>query len=150
MVNFNAFRISSSGMSAERIRLDVVAANIANADSTRALDGGGPYRRKIVQFQEVQAEAIGEAGAKAKIPQKYLKPVSGVRVTGVIDDQSPFRMVYDPDHPDANAEGYVSYPNVNIVTEMTDMIAASRAYEANATAFNAAKSMYQKALEIGS
>ena len=143
MVSLSAFRVSSSGMSAERTRLDVIASNIANAESTRS-QAGGPYARQIVQFAAVYDGVSGAGQASAS-----MRPV-GVKVVGVVKDPAPFRMQYDPGHPDADAQGYVSKPNVDVVTEMTDMISATRSYEANVTAFNAAKAMFQRALEIGS
>lgn len=131
---FKAMQTSASGLTAERFRLDLIADNIANAHTTRT-EGGGPYRRKSAVF----AEVLNKAG----------KGNAGVRVVSVSQDKSEPRLVYEPEHPDANAEGYVAYPNVNIVQEMVDMITATRAYEANVTALNATKTMFLKALEIG-
>ncbi len=137
-------------MTAQRYRMDVIAENVANANTTRTEDGS-PYRRKVVAFAEkggntsfVNAlnSAIGYRGTGYS--------GSGVKVTGVYEDhKTEMKMVYDPSHPDADEDGYVLYPNVDIVTEMTNMIDASRAYEANATAFNASKSMALRGLEIG-
>ncbi|MBS4032696.1 MAG: flagellar basal body rod protein FlgC [Clostridiales bacterium] len=131
---FKAMQISASGLTAERFRLDLIANNIANVNTTRTEDGG-PYRRRSAVF----SEALDQAR----------KSGAGVRVVGISRDNSEPRLVYEPEHPDANAEGYVAYPNVNIVQEMVDMITATRAYEANVTALNASKSMFLKALEIG-
>lgn len=129
---FSAFEISSSALSAERVRLDTIATNLANAESTRTA-AGGPYRRKIVLFREVLA------GSE---PQ-------GTVVTDVVPDNTPGPRIYEPAHPDAGPDGYVQMPNVQPTTEMVDMISATRAYEANVAALAAAKRMAQKALEIG-
>lgn len=142
MSMFDALNISASGLSAERIRMDVVSANLANANTTRTLDGG-PYRRREALFSEVAGEFGGG------VVNGSNSGVGGVRVASVVQDQSPLRMVFDPGHPDADANGYVALPNVNVVTEMVDMISASRAYEANATAFQSAKQMAMRALELG-
>jgi len=144
---FSSFEISGSGLSAERLRMDVIANNIANANTTRTAEGG-PYRRLRVVFTPRQNEKpfmLPVAGSEEAKPQLG----QGVRVTGVLPDQSPAKQVYDPGHPDADANGYVYLPNINIVNEMVDMITASRAYEANVAAVNSAKSMALKALEIG-
>ncbi|MBI5755580.1 MAG: flagellar basal body rod protein FlgC [Nitrospirae bacterium] len=127
--------ISSSGLEAQRVRMNIIASNLANVQSTRTPEGG-PYRRKDVVFAEVLDNML-EKGA------------SGVKVSGVVEDRRPFQVVYDPQHPDANDEGYVQLPNVNLLEEMVNMMSASRSYEANVTAINAAKGMAQKALEIG-
>ncbi|HOB15955.1 MAG TPA: flagellar basal body rod protein FlgC [Defluviitoga sp.] len=134
---FKVFNIASSGMSAERFRLNVISQNLANSDATRT-EEGGPYRRKAVVFQEAVNKSL-----------KNEPDLAGVKVVSIEDDPSPFRMVYDPNHPDANEEGYVSYPNVNVLREMVDMISAQRAYEMNAAVVSAAKSMYNAALNIG-
>ena len=127
--------ISSSGLEAQRVRMNIIASNLANVQSTRTPEGG-PYRRKDVVFAEVLDNML-EKGA------------SGVKVSKVVEDRRPFQVVYDPQHPDANDEGYVQLPNVNLLEEMVNMMSASRSYEANVTAINAAKGMAQKALEIG-
>ncbi|MEJ5383350.1 MAG: flagellar basal body rod protein FlgC [Fimbriimonadales bacterium] len=129
----STLRVSASGLSAERLRMDLVADNLANANTTRTPDGQ-PYRRKVAIFQPM-----------APTPQMP----GGVRVAQIATDSTPPRMVYDPGHPDADANGYVTYPNVDIVHEMVDMISASRAYEANIQAFNAAKDMFMRTLDIG-
>ncbi len=136
---FNTLKISASGLSAERLRMDLIADNIANAETTRT-EKGEPYRRKMAIFTpRKNFEHILQRELEAE----------GVRVQGIIEDQSPFRLVYNPSHPDARPDGYIEMPNIDIVTEMVDMISATRAYEANVTALNAAKSMALKALEIG-
>ena len=142
---FDALDVSGSGLSAERLRMDVTAENLANAQSTRTA-GGGPYRRK-----EVVTEATGDngfAGALASARASGGGPQGGVRVSGIVEDQTPNRLVYDPSHPDANAQGYVSMPNVNPVTEMVDLISASRSYEANVTAMQTSKQMFTKTLDL--
>jgi flagellar basal-body rod protein FlgC len=148
---FDAIDISGSALSAERLRMDVTAENLANAQTTRGANGQ-PYRRKDVvleqspeggSFGTVLSGAMGAAGAGAGASQP-----SGVRVAGVVQDTTPNRMVYDPGHPDANAQGYVAMPNVDPVTEMVDLITASRAYESNVTAMQAAKQMFSKTLDL--
>lgn len=142
MSAFDSFRISASGLSAERLRMDTIAANIANVSTTRGEDGQA-YRRKVAVFQENLEQELNKEN------NKYGTKLKGVKAVGIEEDQSPLRKVYDPSHPDADAEGYVMMPNVNVLNEMADMIAATRAYEANVTAMNSEKSMFSKALEIG-
>ncbi|MGK0466297.1 flagellar basal body rod protein FlgC [Clostridium sp.] len=139
---FNGMKISSSGLTAERLRMDTIASNIANATTTRGEDGK-PYIRKVAVFKEnLQRELDKTSGT-------YKTSFKGVQAMGVVNDDSPLRKVYDPSHPDADGEGYVTMPNVNILNEMADMIASTRAYEANVSSINAQKSMFSKALEIG-
>lgn len=140
---FGAIDASASGMTAERLRMDVISNNIANVNTTRT-EEGGPYRRQVPIFQSRSGQ-----NSFSQILSQQMDTGSGVRVTGIVKDNSPTRRVYDPSHPDANKEGYVEMPNVNIVAEMVDMITATRAYEANVTSVNAAKNMAMKALEIG-
>ena len=130
---FDALNVSASGMSAERLRMDVIASNLANANTTRGADGQ-PYRRQEVILQE-KSPSFGEV-------------LGGVMVAGIVDDPTPPRRVYDPGHPDADKNGYVTMPNVNTVTEMTDLISSSRAYEANVTAMQTAKTMFSKTLDL--
>lgn len=142
-----SFAISASGLTAERLRMDTIANNIANVNTTKTMDGG-PYQRQRVVF-----EPRGEK-ASFLFPAMFDKTAraegfKGVKVTGIIKDATPPKLIYDPAHPDANADGYVAMPNVNIVKEMVDMISATRAYEANVTAINSAKTMAAKALDIG-
>jgi flagellar basal-body rod protein FlgC len=142
MSYLDIFDISASGLTAQRLRMDVISNNIANATTTRTAENE-PYRRERVVFQvretfdDVLSKTLKKGNAK------------GVKVIAIEKDPSPFKLVYDPNHPDANPEGYVRMPNVNIVTEMVDMISATRSYEANITAINNSKSMILKALEIG-
>lgn len=143
MINaFNTMRISASGLSAERLRMDTVASNIANVNTTRG-QNGQPYRRKVAVFQENLNNEIDKNTGENK--QELL----GVKAVGVLEDRSPFRKEYDPTNPDADKDGYVSMPNVNILNEMADMITATRSYEANVNAIDAEKSMFLKAMEIG-
>ncbi|GFR36146.1 flagellar basal body rod protein FlgC [Thermobrachium celere] len=135
---FSGMRISASGLSAERIRMDIISNNIANIETTRT-ENGGPYKRKIVTFKENLNSSIN------KLDSKY----NGVKVDKIIEDNSPLKKVYNPSHPDADKDGYVMMPNVNILNEMVDLITATRAFEANVTAFNSQKQMALKALEIG-
>jgi len=131
---FGAIGISASGMAAERLRMDVTSANLANADSTRGADGQ-PYRRQQVVLQAGGGPSFGDV-------------LTGVQVAGIVSDSSPGRRVYDPGHPDADAQGYVTLPNVNTVTEMTDLITESRGYEADTKALEAAKTIYTKTLDL--
>lgn len=137
MGSFSSLDISSSGLFAQRTRMDVIANNIANADSTRTANGG-PYRREMVTFSAAYNNALGNKSQP-----------DGVSVSSIVEDPTDYRTVYDPGHPDADANGYVRMPNVNIIEEMTDMISATRAYEANVTALNATKSMISSAIDIG-
>jgi flagellar basal-body rod protein FlgC len=129
---FGTLGIAASGMTAHRLWMDTISSNIANANTTKTADGT-PFRRELVIFRE-RAGSRGEGG--------------GVEVSGLTQDPSELRRVYEPSHPDADEEGYVSYPNVNVVMEMVDLIAASRAYEANVSAFESAKSAYLKTLSL--
>ncbi len=142
---FGSMDTSTSGLTAQRLRLDVISQNIANANTTRTPEGG-PYRRKAVLFESINNN---EGSFRNILSQKVASRNNGVRVSAVVEDQTPFPVVYDPTHPDANAQGYVEQPNVNIVTEMVNMISASRSYEANVTAFNNMKTMINSALSIG-
>lgn len=141
---FSSMEVSSSALTAERTRMNLISSNLANANATRTPEGG-PYKRKDAVFSSQQSEGFGtvlEKAANRKGPQK-------VAVTEIREDSNPPRMQYDPTHPEADAKGYVAMPNVNVVEEMADMIAATRTYEANVTAIQAAKSMALKTLEIG-
>ena len=140
---FDALDASGSALSAERVRMDVTAENLANAQSTRTANGQGPYRRKEVVLQE----AGSGVGSRATFADS-LQAARGVRVVGIVEDPSPSRKVYDPGHHDADAKGYVEMPNVNTVTEMTDLIGASRAYEANVTAMQTTKAMFARTLDL--
>ena len=145
MSMFGGLEISASGLTAERLRMDVTAENLANAQTTRGADGQ-PYRRKEVVLQEA-AGSFGASLSKAMGAGSGSQG-GGVQVAGVVQDASPLKRIYDPGHPDADAQGYVSMPNVDTVTEMVDLIGASRAYEANVTAMQAAKQMFSHTLEL--
>ena len=147
MSMFSAFNINASGLTAQRYRMDVISENVANANTTRTADGT-PYRRKVVCFEEKGGQtAFSRVLGEAAYSHGYSG--QGVKVSGLYQDyETEMKKVYDPSHPDADDDGYVTYPNVNIITEMTNMIDASRAYEANSTAFNASKSMALQGLEL--
>ena len=158
---FTSFDIAATGLSAQRYRMDVIAENVANANTTRTEDGT-PYRRKVVTFTTQETEhrgsfshvldhIVGDGHNRYRNSFKENEEAIGygVKITDIHKDyDTQMNMVYDPSHPDADENGYVTYPNVNIITEMTDLIDASRAYEANATAFQASKSIAMKGLEI--
>ncbi|MDB4897679.1 MAG: flagellar basal-body rod protein FlgC [Firmicutes bacterium] len=151
---FSPLETSASGLTAERLRMDVIANNIANANTTRTA-AGGPYQREMVvlgsrpSFASSLSQSMvgGPTAADAASPD--VEVGQGVRVLQVVHDQRPFKVKYDPSNPDADQNGYVQLPNVDTVTEMVDLISASRAYEANVTALNAFKSMVSTALQIG-
>ena len=145
MALFTGMNINASGMSAERLRLDVISENIANANTTRTKEGG-PYVRKNVIF----TEKVSTADSFGEVLNRTISGIgNGVKVTAITKDtDTDMNLVYEPSHPDAYENGYVLYPNVNIVTEMTDLIDASRAFEANATAFEASKNVASRGLSI--
>jgi flagellar basal-body rod protein FlgC len=130
---FDSLNVSASGMTATQLWMDVISSNLANADSTKAANGQ-PYRRKEIELSQA-SPSFGEV-------------LGGVQVDGVVNDPSPLRQVYDPGNPEANTQGYVTMPNVNPVTEMVDLISASRGYESNVTAMNAAKQMFSKTFDV--
>jgi flagellar basal-body rod protein FlgC len=162
---FSGLQISASGMHAQRIRQNAISSNLANAETTRT-DKGGPYRRQFVVFEadsdqrdvrllnnEPNLEGRTTNGEHLPIPpsgftrdERFFG--NGVNVAEIREDSRPAKMIYDPAHPDADESGYVAMPNINIIEEMTDMIAATRAYEANVTAFNALKAMYMQGLQV--
>lgn len=137
-----SFAISASGMTAERLRMDTIANNLANAETTRTPEGG-PYRRQVPVFSSRLAASMTRRSAEGEFRGM------GVRVVRIESSDAPPRLVYDPHHPDADENGYVAMPDVNVPREMVDLISASRAYEANVTAFNTAKNMAMRALDIG-
>lgn len=146
----SAFDISASALTAQRLRMDVISANIANADTTRGqyVDGKWvPYQRKMVVMEPIRQQESFENVFRSKLKEPQTD--EGVKVTRIMEDSSPFKRVYNPEHPDADEEGFVLLPNVDILKEMVDMISATRSYEANVTALNASKAMFMKALEIG-
>jgi flagellar basal-body rod protein FlgC len=138
---FRNMEISASALTAERLRMDLISDNLANANTTRTKEGG-PYQRKVPVFMEVLDDYMSNDGRMVSKP-------AGVKVLRVEPDGKPPRMAYDPSNPDANADGYVFYPDINPVTEMVNLITASRSYEANVTAFNAAKTIFSASLELG-
>ena len=154
MAFLSSMNITGSGLTAQQLRLDVIAENISNINTTRVEGGEGSYRRKLVvmeaeagrdSFRSVLARAAGQ------VPQAAgsLSERGGVRVTQIVEDQSPLKLQYDPTHPDADEQGYVELPNVDLVKEITDAMAATQAYSANVTAFNTLKSVATRALDIG-
>ncbi len=144
---FDAIDIAGSGLTAERLRMDVTAENLANAQTTRAA-GGGAYHRKEVVLQQAGSSSFSTMLTGAIGGVRAVEGARGVQVGGIVEDASQTRMVYDPSHPDANPQGYVEMPNVNPVTEMVDLIGSSRSYEANVTAMQSAKQMFTKTLEL--
>jgi flagellar basal-body rod protein FlgC len=144
MSSFTALRISATGLTAERLRMDLISNNIANQQTTRT-ETGEPYRRRVAVFMpNVPSRAPGLAKEAPGAPAQ-----GGVRVAAIIEDPRPGATVYDPNHPDADANGYVTYPNVDVVAEIVDMMSATRAYEANLVAAQAAKGMAARAIDLG-
>jgi flagellar basal-body rod protein FlgC len=139
-----AIDVGASALKAERTHLNVISMNLANAKTTRTV-GGGPYRRQEVIFKETEVDSHFSKAMTAALDQE----VNGVRVESIQSDRRPLKQVYEPGHPDANEEGYVSYPDINVVEEMTNMLQAMRAYEANVSTITTSKNMFTKALEIG-
>jgi len=139
---FDIFAISASGMSAQRLRMNVIASNLANVETTRTADGGA-YRRRDVVFASAR-----ETGFAGILDDSIARQSVGVRVTGIVEDARAMKHVYEPSHPDADTNGYVTYPNINVVEEMVNMIAASRSFEANVTAFKSTRDMALRAIEI--
>lgn len=143
----SSMNISASGMTAQRLRLDIASENIANIDTTRT-EAGGPYQRKMVVLESKNENNFRKTLMNAAGISRQ-QSAGGVRVTQVVEDTSPFKSVYNPEHPDADENGYVQMPNVDLIKETVDSMSATRSYEANITAFNAIKMMASKALEIG-
>jgi len=142
---YTSFEVSASGLSAERLAMDVIANNIANANTTHTPQGGA-FKRQLVVFAQKDDPTAGADGSDGV--QDGTNGQAGVQAVGVVQDQSPDRLVFDPSNPDADPRGYVHYPNVSIVKEMVDMMAASRAYEANVSAIQEARSMNTAALSL--
>ncbi len=145
MAFLNAMNISASGLTAQRARLDVIAENISNSNTTRT-ESGEPYRRRMVVFEPRNQGGFQEIFNKTS---KGEAAQGGVIVSEIVEDESPLKSVYDPTHPDADENGYVMMPNVDVLKETIDSMEASRAYDANVTAFNAIKAMATKGLEVG-
>lgn len=139
-----SLQISSSALEAQRMKMNIISSNLANAETTKTTEGG-PYRKKI----PVLAEKSIESGKNTNFKNTLEETIKGVEVVKVVEDGNNFQMKYDPGHPDANADGFVKVPDINVMEEMVKLLSATRAYEANVTAINAAKSMAQKALTIG-
>lgn len=150
MAFLSSMNIVGSGLTAQQLRLDVISENITNINTTRT-EAGGAYRRKIVTMEAIEGQTTFQAAmARAQGWNASADSVAGgVRVTEITEDPSDFKLVYDPTHPDANADGYVEMPNVDLVKEMADAMAANQAYSANVTAFNVLKQVAAKGLEIG-
>lgn len=149
MSMFHGFNTTASALTAQRLRMDVVSSNMANIDTTRGRFVNGewqPYRRKMVVMQPNENNFSTHL---SKAMGRSHHPGNGVKVSRIVEDQTPFKLVYQPDHPDADEQGYVQMPNVDPLKEMVDMMSATRSYEANVTTLNATKSMLMKALEIG-
>ena len=154
MAFFSSMNIVGSGMTAQQARLDVISENITNMNTTRT-EGGGAYRRKITVMQAETGkngfrEAMSRAARKGHvISNRGYEQAGGVKIVEIAEDQSELPFIYDPTHPDANEEGYVEMPNITLVKEVTDAMAASQAFNANVTAFNALKQVVQRGLDIG-
>jgi flagellar basal-body rod protein FlgC len=140
---FTSLKVSASGLTAQRTRMDVISSNLANVNTTRTPEGG-PYKKKSPVFTAVPAGGFGDV-----LKSQMANNIREVKVTEIVEDNREPKMVFDPDHPDANSDGYVAMPNVNLMEEMVDMLSATRAYEANVTAIGNSKSMAQRALDIG-
>ncbi len=147
MAFLGSMSMVGSGLTAQQLRLDVISENVTNINTTRT-EGGGAYRRQVVVLEEEGSQSRFEqalARARGEIPANQ----GGVRATAILEDPSDFKLVYDPTHPDANADGYVEMPNVDLIKEIADAMAANQAYSANVTAFNTLKQVAAKGLEIG-
>jgi flagellar basal-body rod protein FlgC len=145
----SAIRTTASGLTAQRLRMDIISNNLANANSTRTNEGGA-YKRQTPVFEPIlKSKTMFSLAGFGAPPTTAEDLAGGVRVTAVTQDMRQGKLSYEPGHPDANADGYVEYPNVNVVSEMTDMISATRSYEANVTAMQSLKNMAMKALELG-
>lgn len=148
MAFLHSLDIGASGLTASRLRMDVISENIANAETTRT-EAGGPYRRKMVVYQCADSTGTFQDMVNNRLTESSATVPNGVKVTKIVEDQTPFDEEYDPTDPDANARGYVEKPNVDLIKETTDMMAVTRAYNANLTAVESVKNMAAKALEIG-
>ena len=154
MAFLNTVNIVGSGLTAQQLRLDIVAENVTNSQTTRTENGGGAYRRKIVVFEAVSGrdtfrDVMARAASLAVSNTVSQPNAGGVRVTQILEDDAPMKIVYDPTHPDADEDGYLEMPNVDMVKEIADAMAASRAFASNVTAFNTLKSVISSGLEIG-
>ncbi len=153
---FRSRGIALTGVSAQRVRMETIATNIANAETTRTGEGQGPYRRRVVQMETAEAQGappqfpalLRPDGSGMTEPGDPTASFGGVRVSAIEEDASEGPLVYDPGHPDADAQGYVRYPNVRVADEMVQLMEARRVYEANASVFNAAKALLRRAIDI--
>ncbi|HIV61479.1 MAG TPA: flagellar basal body rod protein FlgC [Candidatus Butyricicoccus avistercoris] len=154
MAFLSSMNITASGLTAQQLRLDVISENISNINTTRTENGDEAYRRKMIvleaedgrdSFRSILARTAGNM----QLPTGAISNNGGVRVSAIVEDESEFKLQYDPTHPDANEEGYVEMPNIDLVKEITDAMAATQAYSANVTAFNTLKTVATRALEIG-
>lgn len=151
MAFLSSMNIVGSGLTAQQLRLDVISENVVNLNTTRT-EGGGPYRRKMVVFESQDGRdsfRMALARSQGKLSAAGPRETGGVLVTQVVEDPSDLKLTYDPEHPDANEEGYVELPNVDLVKEITDAMAATQAYSASVTALNTLKAVTARALEIG-
>jgi flagellar basal-body rod protein FlgC len=144
---FDAISIAGSGLSAERVRMDVTAENLANAETTKAANGQ-PYKRQEVALSQLGASGFGNALSGALARTDSAQPAGGVEVTGIVSDSTPDQQIYNPSSPEADAQGYVKMPNISTVTEMTDLISEQQSYQSDVTAMQTAKSMFTATLEL--
>ena len=145
---YSSIEISASGLSAERLSLDVIANNIANVNTTRTANGGGPFKRQLIVFAQKEDTQAKQQAELAGVNSGQVGNLNGVKAVQILDDPSPDRLVYDPGNPDADTQGYVHYPNIEIIKEMVDMMTAQRAYEANVSAIKEARAMGNSVLNI--
>ena len=154
MAFLSSMNITASGLTAQQLRLDVISENISNINTTRTENGDEAYRRKMIVLEaedgrDTFRDILARTAGGMQLPTGAVSNSGGVRVSAIVEDESEFKLQYDPTHPDANEEGYVEMPNIDLVKEMTDAMAATQAYSANVTAFNTLKTVATKALEIG-
>ena len=153
MAFLDSMNIAASGLTAQKTRLNIISENITNMDTTRTENGDGPYRRKLTVFESTESSEfksmLNRRMTSSRRGKNVVNSEAGVKVKEIIDDESEFKKVYEPENPDADADGYVLYPNVDLIKETTDAMAATRAYQANITALNSMKDMAVAALEIG-
>ena len=154
MAFLSSMNITASGLTAQQLRLDVISENISNINTTRTENGDEAYRRKMIVLEaedgrDTFRDILARTAGNMQLPTGAVSNNGGVRVSAIVEDESAFKLQYDPTHPDANEEGYVEMPNVDLVKEMTDAMAATQSYSANVTAFNTLKTVATRALEIG-
>ena len=154
MAFLSSMNITASGLTAQQLRLDVISENISNINTTRTQNGDEPYRRKMIVLEaedgrDTFRDILARTAGNMQLPTGAVSNNGGVCVSEIVEDESAFKLQYDPTHPDANEEGYVEMPNIDLVKEITDAMAATQAYSANVTAFNTLKTVATRALEIG-